>query len=320
MRPYEDYSIGEPNMNSIRTTPPLASLLASATFLLFCGATATAATVDVPDQVTRVDFTLGPRGHILLPVSINGQEAGIFALDTAASANVIHPRFAKKIGLDFSDANEFVAHGAHNDMAVRPTHFESMSVGGLVENDVNAAVIDLSYVEGPDMQLDGLIGAPFLRNYDVTIDFANRSIELVTPGKTQSGDGHPFGLEHGALIYLDVMFNDQTLTAVLDTGAGRSAINLAAAEALGIDLPERTGSAHGHKPATMHEPSAAIPNVTLELGDASLSSKAHVGIVDLPVFASLGLSDKPAMILGTNFLENRKMEIDYQNRVLYLDD
>ena len=55
-------------------------------------------------------------------------------------------------------------------------------------------------------------------------------------------------------------------------------------------------------------------------GNSSLSSKAHIGIVDLPVFASLGLSDKPAMILGTNFLENRKMEIDYQNRMLYLDD
>jgi len=307
-------------MNSLRATPPLASLLASAIFLLFYGATATAATVDVPDQVTRVEFTLGPRGHILLPVSINGSEAGIFALDTAASANVIHPRFAEKIGLDLSDGHESVAHGAHNDMAVRQTHFESMSVGGLTENDIDAVAIDLSYVEGPDMQLDGLIGAPFLRNYDVTIDFANRSIKLVTPGKIQDSDGHRFSLAYGALIYLDVVLNDQPITAVLDTGAGRSAINLAAAEALGIDLPETPGSAHGHKPATIYEPSAAIPNVTLDLGDSSLSSKAHVGIVDLPVFASLGLSDKPAMILGTNFLESRKMEIDYRNRMLYLDD
>ncbi len=307
-------------MNSLRSSLSLASLLAAVTTLLICGAAPVVAAVDAPDQVTRIDFTLGPRGHILLPVSINGSEAGIFALDTAASANVIHPRFAEKIGLDLSGGHESVAHGAHNDMAVRQTHFESMSVGDLTENDIDAVAIDLSYVEGPDMQLDGLIGAPFLRNYDVTIDFANRSIELVTPGKTQDRNGHHFRLEYGALIYLDVVLNEQTITAVLDTGAGRSAINLAAAEALGITLPEVPESAHGHGPATMHEPSASIPNVTLELGDLSLSSKAHVGIVDLPVFASLGLADKPAMILGTNFLESRKMEIDYQNKVLYLDD
>jgi predicted aspartyl protease len=307
-------------MNSIQPLLSRASLLAITTVLLFGVAATAAASADVPDEVTRIDFTLGPRGHILLPVSINGSESGIFALDTAASANVIHPRFAQKIGLDLSDVNEQAAHGAYGNLTIRQTTFESMSVGGLERNDIDAAVIDLSYVEGPDMQLDGLIGAPFLRNYDVTIDFANRSIELVTPGKKQDGGGHSFSLEYGALIYLDVVLDDQPITAILDTGAGRSAINFAAAEALGITLPEMPESAHGHGPASMHEPSATIPNVTLELGNSSLSSKAHVGIVDLPVFASLGLSDKPAMILGTNFLESRKMEIDYQNKMLYLDD
>ena len=170
------------------------------------------------------------------------------------------------------------------------------------------------------MKLDGLIGAPFLRKFDVTIDFDKKSVEFATPQDKRVDDGHRFGLQHGALIYLDVIFNDQTITAVLDTGAGRSAINFAAAEALGINTADIADSAHGHGAATMHQPAAAIPDVTLELGNSSLSSKAHIGIVDLPVFASLGLSDKPAMILGTNFLENRKMEIDYQNRMLYLDD
>jgi predicted aspartyl protease len=305
-------------MNSVRPSLAQAGRLFAATILLFCIATSAAA--ETPAEITRVDFTLGPRGHILLPVSVNGSEPGIFALDTAASANVIHPRFAKSIGLDFSDSDEFVAHGAHSDMAVRPTRFESMSIGGLEESDVDAAVIDLSYVEGPDMQLDGLIGAPFLRKFDISIDFENQSVEFVTPRNVHSGGGHRFGLEFGALIYLDVVLNDQAITAVLDTGAGRSAINFAAAEALGINTADIPDSTHGHGAATMHQPAAAIPDVTLELGDSSLSSSAHVGIVDMPVFASLGLSDKPAMILGTNFLENRKLEIDYQNAMLYLDD
>ena len=306
-------------MTATRSIVFSSTRLAAVMLVLFCTAASVSAATEAPASTSRLDFELGPRGHVLVPVSINGQP-GIFALDTAASANVIHPRFAKKIGLDYSDSEEFLGQGAHHEIAVRPTRFDSMTVGGLSEKNVDAAVIDLSYVEGPDMQLDGLIGAPFLSKFDVTIDFDNRFVAFAAPRNRNGDDGHRFGLQHGALIYLDVIFNDQTITAVLDTGAGRSAINFAAAEALGINTADLPDSSHGHSASTMHQPAAAIPDVTLELGDSSLSSKAHVGIVDLPVFASLGLSDKPAMILGTNFLESRKLEIDYQNAMLYLDD
>jgi hypothetical protein len=49
-----------------------------------------------------------------------------------------------------------------------------------------------------------------------------------------------------------------------------------------------------------------------------LVSTAPVAIIDLPVFASLGLDDEPAMLLGTNFLEGRRIGIDYAAARLYL--
>lgn len=294
--------------------------LVAAVLVLFFTAASVSAASKPDSETTRLDFEIGPRGHIILPVSVNGGEAATFAVDTGASMNVINSRYADEIDLDLSNSGSFVAHGAHKNSTVRPTTLESIKVGPLFFGDVDAVVMDLSHVERPNSKMDGILGVPFLQQYDVRIDFEQRVLELAPPSGKQDGVAASFRSAHGSLIYLDVVIDDQPITALLDTGSGRSAINLAAARAMGLEVPAAP-DADGHGAwGNIHEPQAGIADVTVEVGEAELTTDAHVGIVDLPVFASLGVHEQPMMLLGTNFLRDRTIGIDYQNNMFYVDD
>jgi hypothetical protein len=56
----------------------------------------------------------------------------------------------------------------------------------------------------------------------------------------------------------------------------------------------------------------------ITLGAAALTSDAPVAIVDLPAFESLGLGDRPAMLIGTDFLAGRRIGLGYAERAMYV--
>jgi len=69
-----------------------------------------------------------------------------------------------------------------------------------------------------------------------------------------------------------------------------------------------------------HGPVAALPTMEIELGEGDLRSAQPVAIIDLPVFETLGLADRPAMLLGTNFLRGRRLGLDYAGGRIFLFD
>jgi predicted aspartyl protease len=272
-------------------------------------------------RIGEIDFTLGPRGHLLVPVTVNGTEQGLFALDTGATTNVLTPEFADRLGTELKHGAPVQAHGAHASADVRFANIQSMRVGEVAGDAGPSIIMDLSHVNGPDMQIDGIVGNSFLHRYDLVIDFPDTRIELNETGSlAAAGAAYSAAVDiaegMGALIYLDVVVNGQPMTAVLDTGSGRSAINSAAAKALGLEVPRMPETSEGHGTRLSHAP--AIPDIRVELGAATLTSEAPVHIKDLDVFEVVGLSEKPAMLLGTNFLKDRRLGIDYRARRIYL--
>lgn len=272
-------------------------------------------------RIGEIDFTLGPRGHLLVPVTVNGTEQGLFALDTGATTNVLTPEFADRLGTALEDSAPMQAHGAHASADVRLANIQSIRVGEVAGDAGPSIIMDLSHINGPDMQIDGIVGNSFLHRYDVVIDFPDRRLELNETGSLADADAAYSAAADiaegtGALIYLDVVVNGQPMTAVLDTGSGRSAINFAAVKALGLEVPRMPEASEGHGTRLSHAP--AIPDIRVELGTATLTSEAPVHIKDLDVFEVVGLSEKPAMLLGTNFLRDRRLGIDYRARRIYL--
>ena len=272
-------------------------------------------------RIGEIDFTLGPRGHLLVPVTVNGTEQGLFALDTGATTNVLTPEFADRLGTELKQGAPMQAHGAHASADVRLANIQSMRVGEVAGDAGPSIIMDLSHVNGPDMQIDGIVGNSFLSRYDVVIDFAGSRIEFGEVGSLADADGRfdtaaDIAEGMGTLIYLDVVVNGQPMTAVLDTGSGRSAVNSAAVKALGLEVPRTPETPEDHGTQLSHAP--AIPDVRVELGTATLTSEAPVHIKDLDVFEVVGLSERPAMLLGTNFLRDRRLGIDYRARRIYL--
>ncbi len=56
------------------------------------------------------------------------------------------------------------------------------------------------------------------------------------------------------------------------------------------------------------------------VNDGDPNPAPAVAITDLPVFGPLGLDDEPATLLGTRFLEGRRIGIDHAAARLYLFD
>lgn len=270
----------------------------------------------------EVDFERGPRGHLLVPVTVNERLAGIFALDTAASRTVLTPEFARQLGVESSAGAPVESISAHGSMTATPVTLASVEVGLAARRDVESVIMDLSHVNGTDMAIDGVLGSSFLDDFDLLIDFANASVELVPTGTlSRTGTGFDtwvdLGDGPGDLVYLDVLINGRPATAILDTGSGRSAINYAAAAAMGLSLPDLPPPVEGHGD-TGHRPVAALPAVTIDIGDTRLDAQSPVAIVNLDVFERLGLGDRPALLMGTNLLTGRRLGIDYRSRRLYL--
>jgi predicted aspartyl protease len=269
-------------------------------------------------RIAEIDFTLGPRGHLLVPVTVDGREQGLFALDTGATSSVLTPEFADRLGPDLERGVQMQYHGAHESADVQMAEIESLRMGEVSGDAGEAIIMDLSHVNGPDMTLDGIVGNSFLDRYDLVIDFPESRIELLELGSlADAAAGFSTATDiakgMGALIYLDIVVNGQPMTALLDTGSGRSAINSAGVEALGLQVPPMPENPAMH---LMHAP--AIPNLEITLGEATLTSDTPVHIMDLSVFEAIGLSDRPTMLLGTNFLRDRRVGIDYSARRIYL--
>jgi predicted aspartyl protease len=254
----------------------------------------------------------------------------VFALDTAATTNVVAAGWAQAADLGLPDGAAAEVVRAHGSSGAAMTRIGRLEVGAIAVRDEPALIMDLAQVAGPDMRLDGLIGVPLLEDFDVVLDFDAAAVSFYPRGSidrlrqeqrhTLSAmlDADPGLAVHANLILVEVRRDGIPITAVLDTGSGRSGINSAAAAALGISLPPGFTGTPDHGGG--HGAVAALPSMEITLGDGRLSSRDPVAIVDLPAFESLGLGRQPAMLLGTNFLEGRRVGLDYAARRVYLFD
>lgn len=112
--------------------------------------------------------------------------------------------------------------------------------------------------------------------------------------------------------------------AVVDTGAAQTVLNAAAAAALGIrtdgtdprvKVREKGTSGLGGQahPTWLH----VLPAMA---GSNWLHTAMEVSISDLPVFKTLGLDRRPALILGANAMHGAKIDLTAGAKRICLQD
>ena len=256
------------------------------------------------------------RGYALVPVRVNGGAPLWFVLDTAAGASVISPATRDRLGLGAGGTAAVT--GAGGDANYETAVLRSLSLGGLSATNLGVVVIDLKKFEakagGPT--LAGILGHDFLRRYDFTLDLPGKRILLRPTGGVRGLTGAacvPNLADDPGWVVIDLEVNGAAVRAMVDTGAGRSIFNWNAARAAGVTA-DTPGVARARSDAAglgaVSAPTSTYRFASVGAG-ATRFAPSHSRIADLPVFAALGLADKPAAIFGTNYLADRSMTVSY---------
>lgn len=258
---------------------------------------------------------------LIVPVEARGRTYR-FILDTGATGGAISQSMARELGLQaVADAK---LSGASGRARVPVVITKLLHLGDVRAGNWEKYVLDDRLLaDGDDYRFDGIVGSDLLKYYDVLIDAPGRALRLYKRGTTGTNSGPvlgpddavPFERVLGGIIRFEATVNGSVIAAILDSGSPALLLNPIAAAATGVDLTEEPLSkqARGIGSAKVATYGARIASI--EIGGTSLGSLV-AEVADLPVFARLGLEDRPAMLLGSPFLLRCPLLISWGSREL----
>ena len=131
-------------------------------------------------------FENGANGaFILLQTEVNGAGPFRFLLDTGASSSVISPALAAKLDLQGTAIDALSVLGSQGAQMVT---LDTLKAAGEIQHGIEAAVIDIfEYTsEAAGIQIDGIVGYSFLRNYSIVIDYPQQRLALTKQDNDKS--------------------------------------------------------------------------------------------------------------------------------------
>jgi len=157
-----------------------------------------------------------------------------------------------------------------------------------------------------------------LGDYTTEVDLARRQLVLHPRNATawRTPDLIPFSYHRlrGGQLWIDAEIAGRPVAAIIDLGANLSFANVRA-------TPEREEAAlvvRAVVGADRHVATfSAMLDVPVAVGELGLMAHALL-IADLPIFDVVGLSDRPAMILGADVLGGRRMVIAPDEQRIYV--
>lgn len=264
--------------------------------------------------------------HLTVEVRINGAGPFQFVVDTGADRTVISEEVAASLGLQHGP--QVILNGILRSLATATVLVSNFSVGSVVRRNLELPLLPRSL-----LQADGYLGLDTLDGLRVRFDFANHSLEI---GKAHSrfASSSPFSFKlassgervlaegsSGHLRAVDCYADGVPAAAFIDSGAEVSIGNMPLLDALLARHPARpdlgtvqvVGITGGQIPGRLMEIDR-IKLQRLEFTNCSLV------IADLQVFNIWGLSTKPALLIGMNYLRQfASVAIDYGLKEIRFD-
>jgi clan AA aspartic protease (TIGR02281 family) len=119
---------------------------------------------------------------IIVKAKVNGKGPFDFAVDTGASVTALSKQLAQK--LEISEAGGTLKKGRsyYGEIDAATVNVRSVEVGDTEVKDVQVALVDLSsFSEMLKIDLAGIIGYSFMKDYRVLIDYPNTQIFFQKP-------------------------------------------------------------------------------------------------------------------------------------------
>ncbi|MNK92387.1 Retroviral aspartyl protease [compost metagenome] len=258
-------------------------------------------------------------GHPVIHMTANDGDRYAMVVDTAASTTALFPRMRERLGLH--EPNQTVTvQGASGGVEVGVYQLRSLKSDTVSATALNAVGLDtIKNLEA----MDGILGVDVLRSGRVEFDSCNNRLQMLTAAWAPDQAWRTVAMSPiGPLYTLEVTLNGAPVTAVLDTGARRTIVNRAAMRAAGVadNDPRLVAGVPVRGASRTSTQSEMLDFDSFLIGDLPREAKG-LTVSDLPVFAALGLTDKPAMILGFDRLRDLRFVADFPgHRLLILGD
>ncbi|WP_294120125.1 pepsin/retropepsin-like aspartic protease family protein [Sphingomonas sp.] len=261
----------------------------------------------------EVPITIAPTGHATVPVE---GSFGVrqFVFDTGAEGSAVYANFADEAGLKAAGSEQLRGQTGAADVPL--VELTKLTLDGLTKAPLNAVKLD-PRVDG--VPLAGIVGLDLFGERTVDFDLPRKRLALLPAGdRPIAGKGLAAAPTAGNLLTIPVMIGGVTSTAVIDTGARKTRINWKLGTLLGLD-PSKVAKGDTIQGATnkaIETGAASVSNVHL---GARVLAEAPVLVADLPVFEAFGVADRPAIILGLDWLTETRMVIDFPARLVWFE-
>lgn len=291
-----------------------ASLVASALSLVF-SASALAQPVFPEGALGNDDVGIGQdrRSRMTVPISIAGKGPYQFLIDTGAERTVISAELARELALEGGDPARM--HSMSGVANVETVIIPQLQVSRKSVEGIHAPALKAVHIGA-----SGMLGVDTLQSQRVTFDFERQTM-TVAPSKSGIVDRDPNEIvvrartRFGRLVLVDASLDGQKLTVVLDTGSevtvGNEALRkkLVGKRRIGLTVPIDLVSVTG---GAIRADYTRVKQVRL---GGVLINDLPVAFAEVHPFKKLGLSNRPALLLGMDALRLfNRVSVDFANR------
>ncbi len=274
-------------------------------------------------------------GHIHVPIYVNESGPYYFTLDTGAGMTTVSKTLIEKLGMPLLTDDKLKAAGVGGSVSVMKSKLNHLRIGSDVLENENVAVLDFESIFGPMWTSSGLIGHSILKNYRVTIDYRDSTIDLNRDQNLRSEGDELTNwvplkyVEDTHIIVVPVHINNKgPYDFILDTGSSGTILSPNLVAKLGLDH-KSTETTHDDGSEDVNACGIGeCPGVggvakgyTMKLDRLSIKSAAQeepiVGIIDLKLVSPRNLKLDQG-IIGYPFLKHFKVILDFPNERLGL--
>jgi hypothetical protein len=249
--------------------------------------------------------------RLTVQVKVNGSGPYDFIVDSGADTSVVGLRIARALQLPLG--TPAILNGMTARNIVDRVKVDQLGLGTTTIRD-----LQLPALREADLGGAGMIGIDALSQQRLMMDFEKRLIKVEDariPAKVYPGEIVVIARRHrGQLILTQVRAAGLPLDAVIDTGTQITIGNLALRDKL----------IRGNRRKFLTIPVTGVTGVTIKMEFAKIAelrlgpvvlNDVPMAFADVPPFKLFGLSDQPALLLGTDLLESfRRVSLDFRAR------
>jgi predicted aspartyl protease len=249
--------------------------------------------------------------RMTVDVRVNGRGPYHFVVDSGADTTAVGLKVARDLQLPLG--TPVILNGMTDRNIVDRVRVASLRLGPSTISN-----LEVPALKEEDLGGDGMIGIDALVRQRLMMDFDDKVIKVEDAAKPVEHFTDEIvivaRLQHGQLILTHVKAGGFALDAVIDTGSEITIGNLA--------LRDRLMSRNLNKEWTVATTGVTGKTVDLQLGQlrelrvgSIVLHNIPIAFADVPPFKVFGLSDTPALLLGTDILQNfRKVSLDFAAR------